>query len=217
MEIKACLFDLDGTLVDSMWMWPDIDREYLARFGISYKADIDKDIAGMSLTDTAKYFKERFGIKDSIEKIKADWEEMSVYKYANEVEAKLGAIEFLKDLKEKNIKIGIGTSNGRAMVNAVMKSLELDKYIDVVVTSCEVKNSKPAPDVYIKLMDILKVKASNCLVFEDIPAGIKAGKSAGAITFAMKDEFSKKQDREKRELADYFIEDFREVYDYIKI
>ena len=217
MKIKACLFDLDGTLVDSMWMWPSIDREYLSKFGIDYVKGIDKDIEGMSFTNTALYFKERFGLKDSIEKIKADWEEMSVYKYTHEVNPKKGAIEFLKDLKAKNIKTGIPTSNGRAMVNAVVKSLGLDKYIDYIITSCEVKNSKPAPDIYLKLMDTFEVKPSECLVFEDIPAGIKAGKAAGAITFAMEDEFSKLQKEKKIELSDYFIEDFREVYDYIDI
>ena len=56
MKIKACLFDLDGTLVDSMWMWPSIDREYLSRFGIDYVKGIDKDIEGMSFTNTALYF-----------------------------------------------------------------------------------------------------------------------------------------------------------------
>lgn len=101
MEIKACLFDLDGTLVDSMWMWPEIDREYLARFGIEYREDIDKDIAGMSFTNTAKYFKERFKIKDSIEKIKADWEEMSLHKYANEVRLKKEPWNFSKVSKKK--------------------------------------------------------------------------------------------------------------------
>ena len=217
MKIKACLFDLDGTLVDSMWMWPSIDREYLSKFGIDYVKGIDKDIEGMSFTNTALYFKERFGLKDSIEKIKADWEEMSVYKYTHEVKPKKGAIEFLKDLKAKNIKTGIATSNGRAMVNAVVKSLGLDEYIDYIITSCEVKNSKPAPDIYLKLMDIFEVKPSECLVFEDIPAGIKAGKKAGAITFAMEDEFSKLQKEKKIALSDYFIEDFREVYDYIDI
>ena len=103
------------------------------------------------------------------------------------------------------------------MVNAVVKSLGLDKYIDYIITSCEVENSKPAPDIYLKLMDTFEVKPSECLVFEDIPAGIKAGKAAGAITFAMEDEFSKLQKEKKIELSDYFIEDFREVYDYIDI
>ncbi len=217
MEIKACLFDLDGTLVDSMWMWPAIDKEYLERFQIAYRDDIDKDIAGMSFTETAKYFKTRFSLPDSIEKIKADWEEMSVYKYANEVDLKKGALEFLKSLRAKGIKTGIGTSNGRAMVETVVRALGLDAYIDKIITACEVKKGKPAPDIYLELAAFFSLKPEECLVFEDIPAGILAGKRAGIRTFAVEDDFSAPLREEKRRLADYYIEDFMQVYDYIKL
>ena len=79
--IEACIFDLDGTLVDSMWIWEEIDVEYLAGFGISVDEKYQQDIEGMSMTQTAVYFKEHFGIKDSIEKMKADWNDMAWDKY----------------------------------------------------------------------------------------------------------------------------------------
>ena len=70
---KAVIFDLDGTLVDSMWIWRDIDIEYLGRFGISVPSGLQTEIEGMSFSETAVYFKERFHIPDSLEKIKRDW------------------------------------------------------------------------------------------------------------------------------------------------
>ena len=81
----AVLFDLDGTLVDSMWMWKEIDIEYLGRFGLSCPPDLQKIIEGMSFSETAEYFKHRFQIPDSIDAIKADWIRMSIEKYRNEV------------------------------------------------------------------------------------------------------------------------------------
>ena len=69
---KAVIFDLDGTLVDSMWMWYDIDVEYLARFGITIPEGLQAAIEGMSFSETAVYFKERFQIPDSLEKMKND-------------------------------------------------------------------------------------------------------------------------------------------------
>ena len=69
-RIKAVIFDLDGTLVDSMWMWEDIDIEYLGRYGLSCPEDLQKAIEGMSFTETAVYFKERFGLPDSIEGVR---------------------------------------------------------------------------------------------------------------------------------------------------
>ena len=92
---KAVIFDLDGTLVDSMWMWGDIDIEYLNRFGLSCPEDLQKAIEGMSFTETAVYFKERFALADSVEEIKAAWVAMSLKKYKNEVSMKPGAREFL--------------------------------------------------------------------------------------------------------------------------
>ena len=69
---EAVIFDLDGTLVDSMWMWHTIDREYLDRFQIPLPSDLQSKIEGMSFTETAEYFKSRFDLPDNIEKIKAD-------------------------------------------------------------------------------------------------------------------------------------------------
>ena len=72
-QIDAVLFDLDGTLIDSMWMWESIDIEYLKRFGLTCPKDLQPSIEGMSFSETAIYFKERFHISDPIEKIKRDW------------------------------------------------------------------------------------------------------------------------------------------------
>ena len=96
---KAVIFDLDGTLVDSMGMWKEIDIEYLGRFGVPLPETLQKDISGMSFTETAHYFKNTFQIPDSIEEIKATWNEMAMYKYTHTVPFKPGALEFLKELK----------------------------------------------------------------------------------------------------------------------
>ena len=117
-HIKAVIFDLDGTLVDSMWMWEDIDIEYLGRYGLSCPEDLQKAIEGMSFTETAVYFKERFGLPDSIEEIKEAWIAMSLEKYEKEVPLKPGAREFLEELAARGIPAGIATSNGREMVSA---------------------------------------------------------------------------------------------------
>ena len=66
---KAMLFDLDGTLVDSMWMWKQIDIEYLGRFGYECPPQLQKEIEGMSFTETAAYFKKRFCLKETVDEI----------------------------------------------------------------------------------------------------------------------------------------------------
>lgn len=208
---KAVLFDLDGTLVDSMWMWHQIDVEYLARYGYECPDDLQLAIAGMSFSETAVYFKERFQISESIDEIRDTWIQMSIEKYRHEVPFKEGALEFLNYCKDHQIRTGIATSNGREIVDALMESLHMDPYLDVVVTACEVKAGKPSPDVYLEAASRLDVKPEDCLVFEDIPAGILAGKRAGMTVIAVEDAFSEEMKNEKCALADGFIDTYFEL------
>ena len=210
-NIKACIFDLDGTLVDSMWMWPDIDREYLNRFEIEYDDNLKNEIDGISFHETAVYFKNKFGISDSVEKICKDWEDMAYDKYKYEVKEKPGCKKFLEHLRSKGIKMGIATSNKRSMVDVVLKSLNMKDFFEVITTSDEVKRGKPAPDVYLTTANLLNVEPKNCLVFEDVVAGIMAGKSAGMKVCAIEDDFTKAVRHKKKELSDYYIVDYSEL------
>ncbi len=153
---KAVLFDLDGTLVDSMWMWKDIDMEYLGKYGITLPPELQEYIEGMSFSEVSAYFKEAFGIKESLEEIKSEWVSMAKYKYTHEVPLKPGALRFLKHLKEQGIPMGIATSNSRDLLDAVLESLEISPYFDCCMTSCEAGAGKPAPDIYLKVAKILK-------------------------------------------------------------
>ena len=180
-DADAVLFDLDGTLVDSMWMWKEIDIEYLGRFGYTCPPDLQKIIEGMSFSETAEYFKSRFQIPDSIDEIKAAWIQMSIEKYRNEVPLKPGALRLLQYLERTGKKAGIATSNGRDMVDAVLESLQICPYFQVIATACEVAAGKPAPDIYLEVARRLQTDPSRCMVFEDVPAGILAGKRAGRV------------------------------------
>lgn len=210
-NIKAVIFDLDGTLVDSMGIWKQIDIEYLARYNLTLPDDLQSSIEGMSFTETANYFKERFQIPEEIHEIKATWNEMTYKKYKNEVPLKEGTREFLNMLKSRGIKMGIATSNSRELVEVVIKSLQIDSFFDEVHTSCEVEKGKPSPDIYLLVSEKLGVAPEECLVFEDVPQGIMAGKNAGMKVCAVDDEYSKALEEEKRKLADYFIESFQEL------
>jgi len=209
--IQAVIFDLDGTLIDSMWMWRQIDIDYLARHGHELPADLQDSIEGMSFSETAVYFKERFFLSDSLEVIKADWNRMAYDIYVNEVPLKPGVLEFLQYLKRKGIKTGIATSNSRELLLAVLESLGITEYFDEVHTSCEVTRGKPAPDIYLLVAKTLGVTPEHCLVFEDIIQGIQAGKAAGMRVCAVKDAFSVKQEEEKRASADWLIDNFSEL------
>ncbi len=210
-NIEAVIFDLDGSLVDSMWMWYDIDVEYLKRFGIDCPSDLQASIEGMSFSETSVYFKERFSLPDSIEQIKKDWNDMAWDKYLHEVPFKEGAYEFLCHCKEQGIKLGIATSNSRELVENIASVHGLENFFSCIMTGCDVAKGKPAPDIYLAVAEKLGVLPEKCLVFEDIVPGIMAGKSAGMKVCAVDDAYSAYQEEEKRKLADYYIKDFRGI------
>lgn len=217
---EAIIFDLDGTLVDSMWMWKQIDIEYLGRYGIDLPPDLQRVIEGFSFNETAHYFKREFQIQESIPEIQAIWLQMASDKYKHEVPLKKGAREFLDYAKKKGLKLAIASSNSLDLIEDVLNAHHILHYFDAVCTCDDVKNSKPAPDVYLHAAEKIGVKPEKCLVFEDIVKGIQAGKAAGMKTIAVKDAYSQDTDSEKRKLADYFIEDYSELiqeYDFVYV
>ncbi len=208
---KAVLFDMDGTLVDSMWIWRRIDIEFLGRRGLPMPDTLQAAIEGMSFSETAHYFKETFRLPESEEEIKAVWNEMAREKYRTEVLLKPGAKDFLQMLKGRGFLTAICTSNSRELIDMAVKARGIDDEIDYVVTACEVNAGKPAPDIYLHAAKELGAEASECVVFEDIPAGLLAGKRAGMTVCAVEDEYSAYCMEEKRRLADFVIRDFREL------
>ncbi len=210
-NIEAVLFDLDGSLVDSMWIWQEIDVEYLHKFGIEFPEKLQTEIEGMSFTETALYFKEKFQIPDSLEQIKSDWTRMAWNKYTYQVPLKKGALEFITYCHENNIRLGIATSNSRELVENVIHVLGIRDYFDSIVTGCDVEKGKPSPDIYLETAKRCHTAPDKCLVFEDIVPGILAGKAAGMKVCAVDDDYSSRQKEEKKKLSDYFITDYFDI------
>lgn len=208
---KAVIFDLDGTLVDSMWMWRRIDIEYLGRFGIALPDDLQSCIEGMSFHETSVYFKERFQLSDSLEQIKADWNRMALEHYRKDVTLKDGAREFLSELQKRGIRTGIATSNSRELLETVLSALNIRECFTSIHTSCEVARGKPSPDIYLHVAQALGCRPEDCLVFEDILPGVRAGKAAGMTVCGVADDYSKDMRWRIRQETDDYIFSFREL------
>ncbi len=210
-DFDTVIFDFDGTVVDSMWMWTDIDIEYLGRFDIGFRPEIQRDIEGKSVEETAVYFRDVLGVPRTVEQMRDDWINMSLYKYEHQVRLKPYTLDFLKMLKDNGIKTGIATSNAIENVNVCINANNIKSFFDVVVTSSDVEKGKPFPDVYLRAAKLLNADSENCIVFEDMPAGIIAANSAGMETVAVYDDYSAGLDDEKRKLADHFIKYYSEL------
>jgi HAD superfamily hydrolase (TIGR01509 family) len=213
-DIKAAIFDLDGTLIDSMWLWEKVDIEFLSKRGFKHPVDLKENIEHLSFIDTAKYFKERFNLSQSLEEIMDEWNTMAYEQYANTILLKPGAKEYLCSLKLKGIKLALATSNCIPLLEAVLKRSGVYDYFDVITTTNEVKRGKNFPDIYILSAEKLGVKSNECIVFEDILPAVLGAKAAGMRVVAVHDFSSEYQKKEIIESADYFIykyEDLLEV------
>ena len=210
-DIEAIIFDLDGTLVDSMWIWKQIDIDFLEKKGHTLPEDLQKSIEGMSFTETATYFIKRFNLVESLDEIKAEWNEMASHFYANEIKLKENVHLIIEYAHRHNIKLGIGTSNSKELLQTVLEANGIQSYFHSIRTSCEVNSGKPSPDIFLKVAEDLEVSPDKCLVFEDTHAGILAGKNAGMRVVAIYDALSEPYTEVIKEDADHYILNYNEL------
>lgn len=209
--IEAILFDMDGTLIDSLHIWSQIDIEFFAKFGREVPEDYDIISMGMSFDQIAEYTKKQYELPWTVDEIKAEWNRMAEYKYEHEIMAKPYAIEFLKKCSDMNIKMAVCTSNSRHLVEKLFTRLNIHDYMSVILTSDEVKNGKPAPDIYLEAAKRLEVSPKHCIVFEDTVAGIEAGLNAKMRVCAVYDDSSIVDDIKKHEMSDFYISTYEDI------
>lgn len=210
-NVQAVIFDLDGTLIDSMGIWAQIDEEYLSKFDYNVPDNLQEEITHLTLTETAIYFKNNFNINSSIEDIISTWHEMAFYHYSNTIKLKDGVVEYLTLLKQKGVKIALATSNSVPLLEVTLKRNNIYHFFDSITTTEEVKKSKDNPDIYLLSAKKLNVDPNKCLVFEDIVQAVKGAKLAGMKVFAIYDKASENQKKALINIADRYILSFNEL------
>lgn len=205
---KAIIFDLDGTLIDSMNVWSDIDKEFFKMHDLPFEKDYQKEIGHKGLKEIAAYTKTRYNLKESEDEIISIWLDMAKEAYAYKIPLKERVKSFLEYLQSKNIKMGIATSNSLELTELVLKHHDIYKYFSKVVTVNELKTNKGSPDIYLHISNSFGLTPNECIVFEDLLVGIKTAKKAGYKVIGVKEKSSLDKEKEIREIADLYISNY---------
>jgi HAD superfamily hydrolase (TIGR01509 family) len=212
MKFEAVIFDLDGTLIDSMGVWLQVDYEFLGKRNIPVPANLFEDVeGGNSFVEVAKYFKVKFQLDDSVESIMNEWTEMVEEHYRTDVKLKKDVLRLLKLLKKNNIKIGVGTSNSCHLAQTVLKANNVKDYFGSIVDGKNDIKGKPFPDIFLKAASELDVIPEKCLVIEDVLVGVQAAKNAGMTAYAIYDEHSKQNAVAMKDASDFYADNFAEI------
>jgi len=215
---QAVIFDLDGTLIDSMSIWRQVDQEFLGKRGIPVPDDLFAHLPkGNSYNQTALYFKERFALPDSVEDIMREWTEAVRWHYQHDMKLKDGVRDVINSLYNLQIPLAIGTSNHDDLVNVVLELHQLKQYFPIVVTGTDDMLGKPFPDIFLKVARQLQTEPAGCIVIEDTLNGIRAAKAAGMYAIAIYDHDADAERENIKAEADYYAESYEQVWLELKL
>ena len=211
MKIKGAIFDLDGTLLDSMPIWDTIGADYLRSIGKTPRPDLREALRPMSSVQAAEHFIAEYGVHSSVQEIMDGIIELIADFYIDVAPAKKHVKEFLEQLKQNDVKMCIVTATDRRLAEAALARNDLSGYFETIFTCNEVGYGKDCPEIFDRAFHFLGTKKEETYIFEDALFAMQTAKKAGYRVVAVYDDSAKGQQAEISRLADITIRSFDEL------
>lgn len=226
---KVAIFDMDGTLIDSVGIWNEVDIKLIKNIGgLNISAGMAQEQRDSALrlfskaenpyTEYCNFLKEQYHSTLSADEIHNLRYELANDYLANVIDYKESAEKTLKALCAKGITLVIATTTKKSNMDIyrtknknIMKKAKLDDYFSIIYTREDAKEIKPNPEIYLKVMEELKVSPAACIIFEDSLIGMEAAKNAGIEAVAIYDKYSDHEREQINALADYQFRNYNEV------
>ena len=209
MEFEACIFDLDGTLLDSLGVWTDIDIEFLGKRGVSFTEEYGKATATMRMMEAADYTVKLYRLEEKPEDIMAEWMDMARDRYAHQIGLIPFAKEFLQQLKAEGVPMGVATIGKNELYQPALERNGIAELFDVIVDADMVRTGKESPEIFLKAAELLGVAPEKCAVFEDTVVGLRSAASCGFVTVGMLDKANVENHGEITAMCDETAFDFK--------
>lgn len=205
----AAIFDLDGTLLDSMYVWKRVDEIYFEKKGMAVPEDYGRALAGLSYRESAEYTKARFGFQEPWQDIVREWTELAREEYARNVRLKSGAREYLTALRRCGVKLAVATALPEYLYRPCLEHLGILDWFEALCSTDDTGGrGKGGGEVFLLAARRLGAAAKDCAVFEDVLEGVRGAKRAGMRAYCVLDDASRHAHGEIAEMADGMIGDY---------
>ena len=215
MSLKCCIFDFDGTLFDSMFIWDQAGELYLRGLGKTPLPSTAEDLRTMSLRQAAQYFQTTYALPFPVEEIMEGINRTVEAFYFHDALPKPGVTALLEQLRQAGVAMGIATATDRYQIEAALRRCGLEHYFDAIFTCSEVGHGKERPEIYRMALEHLGADRGSCIVFEDALHAVKTAKADGFPVVAVYDASEPRQDQ-LIALADCYLTDFSHPEDFWK-
>lgn len=210
MKLAGVIFDLDGTLIDSMTIWDDIAEEYLKMLDIEPTEGLIESLRALTVIQVAQLFCDKFQLTHSGEEILKQLNKMAEDYYTHKIPLKPHVISLLERLRKAGVKMCIATATERYLVEAALDRLGIAGYFEFIITCTEVGVGKEEPVIFNKALELLNTKIEETIIFEDSVLAVETAKKAGFTVIGVFDEtFAAEADKIKK-IADGYITSFDE-------
>lgn len=210
-EMKAAIFDVDGTLLDTMGEWHDVGARYLMSLGIEPEPNLGDILFTMTSITSAEYMIENYGLDKSVEEIQRGINSIVENMYFNYADFRPGAREYLEKLRAEGIPMAITTSTDGYCVRAALERLGCLDYFQAVLSCADLKTSKKKPDIFFTALESLGAQPEDTWVFEDGLYAIETAKTAGFRILGIYDNQSEADQPAIKTNSDVYINEFTEL------
>lgn len=215
MKLTNAIFDFDGTLFDSMFLWDTLGDQFLLGLGKAPRPGLRDDLRVLSIYQSARYLQREYDVALSVEEIVAGVNRLVEGFYVHEVQPKPGIPAFLEELRQSGVRMTIATASERAHVEAALCRCGLDSFFEGIFTCTEVGQGKDSPAIFRGCLESLGGDRKNTLLFEDSLHAIKTAKADAFLVVGVRDDSEPRQE-ELKTLCDGYLADFLHRSDFWK-